>query len=443
MVCETICGMDADVLCAYQSVRVVSIQDRRLGCMKYFLFILMALLVGGYHLIYQCLYLKFELPVGTVRFSLREPTVDNCDAVKTPTCNNLVPDINKLAYCGQSNETTRYTSNASTSGCSSNGKTKSCDCVVWDSIEAKNVQERSVLVSTRVLQSHQNRTENCVDSSCPRIWNDLEATDTFIAGIENFTMQLDHTVQSDAIENPFSAKTMTGAIRVQKGSSLCNKYGYVSKIDSNCKVACKTFSESGVNNDTHTSNPNWPCKVGPTGLDFFSIATLLDAAQVSLEDSSDPAKYSYRQYGMVIQLDISYRNWKNWIGTFGSPTYDYNLRVVPGSSYKYETTTYPDDTSRLVKTKFGIRIAVLQTGQLGVFSFSTMMIEITTMVTYLAVSTLVIDFLATKVVKQKQQYGPAKIMNLEAHKGSMLFSPEKTVNLESNNDVSMAIYEDE
>eukprot|EP00040_Diaphanoeca_grandis_P024883 m.137380 g.137380 ORF g.137380 m.137380 type:complete len:482 (+) comp29918_c0_seq1:211-1656(+) len=430
MVCDTMCGMSTDSLCAYQSVKVVSIKDRRLGCLKYFLFFLMAMLVGGYHLIYQCLYLKFEAPVGTVRFSLREPTVNNCDPIKTPSCLNIVPSIKSLPYCEQSTAPSRYNNNTNTSGCAANGLSPGCRCIIWDSIEAKNVQDRSVLVTTRVLATYQNRTaqDDCVDSTCTHIWTDVQSTDNFIGGIDNFTLQLDHTVQSDAIENPFSAKSMQGSLRVAKGGALCKTYGSVSDIDSTCHVKCKKYNPQASETENLTVDPDWPCKVGPTGLDYFSIGTLLEAAEVTLEDSSDPDKYSYRQYGMVVQVDISYRNWKNWIGTFGSPTYDYNLRVVPGSSYKFESATYPDDQTRLVKTKFGIRLAVLQTGQLGVFSFATMMIEATTMITYLALATLVVDFLATSVLKQKVSYRPAKIQDLDAHGGHMLFSPTKPIN---------------
>eukprot|EP00035_Acanthoeca_spectabilis_P023428 m.449312 g.449312 ORF g.449312 m.449312 type:complete len:446 (-) comp19801_c0_seq1:152-1489(-) len=431
-----------DDLCAYQTVKMVAIRDRRLGILKFTLLFVIAVYILIYKVIYQCNYLKLEAPVGTVRFSLREPTalvnlttgqVETdpstgqplpCDTVKAYTgavCNVTFKQVEDYPYCSQSG-----------TPC-----TKDCyPCLYWDAIEAKNVQGKSVLVTTHVQEIEQNRSE-CSDDptanqACYHIWdNNGVPSDSYVAGIESFTMLLDHAIVTPTLGITATSRNMTGRLLIKSNDTLCAaRNGY-----------------DNFHGDTHKSTA--PCYVEPIqslGLDFFTLGDLLGSGDVDLEQEAS-AGHSVRQYGSVILLQISYQNHWPWVGTNGWTgrmhiNYYYEVTLLPDSSYKFENTVYDLVLDRRwVKTKYGLRFVVLQQGSIGQFDFLTLLLTGTASLSLLAIATVLVDFLATNVLADRKLYSSAKVQKTIAFNkdfGNLIKSDQPSAQQASTN-----IYEDD
>ena len=67
---ETLFGYDVDYLFSYPTVKIVQIQDARLGMIRYFLTLLICLYIGVVQLWKDGGYLETEKVSGIARFSL-------------------------------------------------------------------------------------------------------------------------------------------------------------------------------------------------------------------------------------------------------------------------------------------------------------------------------------------------------------------------------------
>ena len=86
--------------CAYDTVKYVHIRDARLGVLRYLLLIFIAAYVGIYEMWAKGGWLE-PVPVsGAVRFSLQQPTVDDCYPALT-NCSNAFARLSSLPYCDQ------------------------------------------------------------------------------------------------------------------------------------------------------------------------------------------------------------------------------------------------------------------------------------------------------------------------------------------------------
>lgn len=57
-----------------------------------------------------------------------------------------------------------------------------------------------------------------------------------------------------------------------------------------------------------------------------------------------------------------------------------------------------DVLQRVTRDMHGIKVVTLQTGRLGSFDVTTLLLELTTSLTLLAISTTIVDMLATRSV---------------------------------------------
>mmetsp|Transcript_26620 Transcript_26620/g.70020 ORF Transcript_26620/g.70020 Transcript_26620/m.70020 type:complete len:452 (+) Transcript_26620:196-1551(+) len=408
-----------DDLCAYQTVKMVAIRDRRLGLLKFFLLAVIAIYIIVYKVVYQCNYLKLEAPVGTVRFSLREPTAlynsttnqpimdpgsqkpVTCDTVKDYTpkgedCKVTFKPVQDYGYCKQS-------------PLNSNCKKDCYNCTYWDAIEAKNVQGKSVLITTHIQEVKQNRTlcsENpMAGQTCSRIWNNTKGPlDSYVAGIEDFTLLLDHAIATPTLGITATSRNMSGRLLIQENDTLCAVRG-------------------GFDDYRGTVSKNTaPCYVNPIqalGLDFFTMDDLLGSANIDL-DGEASAGHSVRYYGSVVLLSITYYNHWPWVGTHGWTgrkhiNYFYSVSLLPDSSYKFESTVYDLGLDqRWVKTKYGLRLVVLQQGSIGQFDFLTLLLTGTASLSLLAVATVLVDFLATNILADRKAYKDYKVQKTAA-----------------------------
>ena len=154
---------------------------------------------------------------------------------------------------------------------------------------------------------------------------------------------------------------------------------------------CKEFdgmTEPRGGYRTHSA----PCYILPnqtaTGLDYFSLDVLLRAAGTSLE-AINYAGQTYRETGMLIQLRITYANFRNWHGS-GPIFYYYEPHVVKHSTYKAYDSVYSGPATdyrsgRTLIDKHGVQLISIQGGSVRKFDFLNLLIVLTTSLTLLAV----------------------------------------------------------
>ena len=111
-----------------------------------------------------------------------------------------------------------------------------------------------------------------------------------------------------------------------------------------------------------------------------------------------------------------------------APTYVYEAFALDSN---YHTNVIENDRSRRSRVLYnrgGILIVGLQQGKLGVFSFNSLLLQLTASLTLLAVSKTLTDTIATYFCKRKKQYSALKYEdpdpNLLCMADSLTTSPE-------------------
>eukprot|EP01006_Ploeotia_vitrea_P063771 TRINITY_DN86223_c0_g1_i1.p1 TRINITY_DN86223_c0_g1~~TRINITY_DN86223_c0_g1_i1.p1 ORF type:complete len:439 (-),score=5.28 TRINITY_DN86223_c0_g1_i1:167-1483(-) len=124
--------------------------------------------------------------------------------------------------------------------------------------------------------------------------------------------------------------------------------------------------------------------------------------------NSSGVAYNLRHDGGILVIIISYDNTR-WF-KFDDVSFRMSARLI-STEYKVESRS-PDHLTGLPGEHFwetdshGILLAIVQSGQLGVFDFVTLLIQLTSALTLLAVSRTVVDQLATKVMPHRSLYKP-------------------------------------
>ena len=154
---------------SYSTIKFVRIADVRLAVLR--LFLLLAIV--GYVVVIEMIklggYLESNRVEGVVEFSLREPTVDNCDPSAVECMNNFQP-LNELEYCAQHHnhqqeqqqQQQQHQADANDGGgkeTSGNYTGKVNPCQLFEAELAKTIRETSIIIWTRA--SIYNQTLIC------------------------------------------------------------------------------------------------------------------------------------------------------------------------------------------------------------------------------------------------------------------------------------------
>lgn len=216
-------------------------RDRYLGILRLVLVLLIAAYVLVKVLLIDKAYNATEIPIGTVRSSLMMPeaTIDRA----------------ALSYC-----------HGNTAG----GEpwpfpAEDYNCAIWDDQYVRFPAEEvnGLFITSRVQEVSQ--TYNCGDgditAACPKPFSNAgDPTTSFIAGVEQYTLGLQHSFRSPLF-------SLDSESTVYKGSS--NAYSGV-MLDFNGKEVMK-----------------FPVDVTSDKPDVFTLGDLLNAAGASLSDPSN------------------------------------------------------------------------------------------------------------------------------------------------------------
>eukprot|EP01119_Soliformovum_irregulare_P008210 TRINITY_DN2128_c0_g1_i2.p1 TRINITY_DN2128_c0_g1~~TRINITY_DN2128_c0_g1_i2.p1 ORF type:complete len:231 (-),score=47.67 TRINITY_DN2128_c0_g1_i2:113-805(-) len=196
--------------------------------------------------------------------------------------------------------------------------------------------------------------------------NGTTVTRQYLAGIEDYTLFIDHIVYG--LQNRFAKRSveMNGQVW-QDGKKL------------------------------YDLDPN---RIG----DIFTVRQLLQYAGVSSLDapsgvagSSGTLRYDGVQLLMVIE-------YSNGLSDSTKLLYKYTVVQIP----YVETARFEGVSSDLALNRHGIDILVVQTGRIGPFSFPALLTSIVGGVVLLGVATFIVDRLALWILPQKKAYGDAK-----------------------------------
>jgi len=396
-----------DDLFAYTAAKSVKIRDARLGILHMSLMFCICLYILVYQLLGHLHYLRFAAAQNTVRLTLQEPTAGGCNP-NSPTCKaNFVP-LGQLPYCCAVNSSCTASADGSCS-CDFRPSFANYNCTWLSGDGAAVTQETSILVTTLTHQYSQTLNPSCFADfprgagTCEKVWNIDSDALAFTADVEAYTLLLDHSVMLPSSSLAVTSRQMTGLLFVDASADDAQR----SLQDQLC-ASNPDAVDSAVNGQLTSSAPCYLPPQKAQGLDFFPVGTLLQAMGVSLDSESyGGSGHSIRYEGVTTNLVIEYSNTELWRGVT-STRYVYKPSILTGTTYKTTSTVstqYPG--SRIKKDMHGILFQVQPGGELAVFDFTQMLLQLTTSLTLLAMATIGVNLLAQYVLRNRHFYNEA------------------------------------
>eukprot|EP00980_Cylindrotheca_fusiformis_P025224 scaffold13293_cov120-Cylindrotheca_fusiformis.AAC.8 len=403
---------------SYETVKYVSVNDSRLGCLRLLLVVAIVLYVVVVEMAYMGGYLEAIQVVGASRFSLKQPTTNNCDFSDSNNCTNAFAPLDTLAYCQQNGQGVPYSGTV-------------FPCQIYEAVNAQVIQESSIVVWTRA--STKNETLICGSGEemiCPRTYqstSDSSVDDTFyIAESEAFTILLEHAATASHICETKEQKMGAMASQHYTCSAQASMFPEAGRVLSQNDKLCELeFQENKSYSSPIGSEQtkHAPCYIAPNrtnnGRDVFSLDAMLQAAGVTLddcavtgessteEDRDDGKCITYRQTGAMVLITIVWNDFLPYRGLC-KPFYFYKPRVV-AQSFKGSQAFYSEyRTSRILMDAHGIKLSVVTAGSFHHFTWLNFLITITTALGMLAVATAIVDACMLYILPEKEQYQQVK-----------------------------------
>eukprot|EP00300_Choanocystis_sp_HF-7_P023946 c25338_g1_i1.p1 GENE.c25338_g1_i1~~c25338_g1_i1.p1 ORF type:complete len:417 (+),score=93.99 c25338_g1_i1:32-1252(+) len=350
---------DPDDVFAYDTIKVVRIRDRQLGLLHHFFQFGILLYIVFYVMIVGHGYLKYDQPVGVIRAGIQQ----------CPTGASCTSDLRQLPYCTENNT-----------------GIAPLPCRLYDEQEICYPigQGDPMFVATRITESVQSRVCGAVATSCKgNIWNTTGTTSFYTAGVENWSIQLDHSVQAPSFSHPGDTKYQ-GDNRDLDGELV-----FVGSKE-------VLHFQSGL-------------------VDNFPLSTLTRAAGVNLDSLSDSSgdNVPMRYDGIVLLVMIHYTNTYVTFAPAPRLRYTVSAKHIAKTEFKSVHPIANDGTVRTTWNMHGVRIEFVQTGAIGKFDFQTMLVQLVTALALLKVSTVVVDSIALYFKELKGLYRKAKIEETE------------------------------
>jgi hypothetical protein len=379
----------------YETIKYVNIKDARLAVLRGFLLLAIIVYVGVFEMWGQGGWLETSQVVGAVRFSLQQPTVNDCDP-NEETCNNAFENLSSLQYCRQDSESS-YTGNT-------------YPCEIYEATNAQIVSEKSMAIITRASTREEELVCGQDDLVCGRTYNSTSEGHKF------------YTAQSEAFSIMFDHAVTASKVCTQRNNYACSSESakYHGRLYSkNGHLCAQAFANSNAYQNVRgrTRRREAPCYLSPNrtvhGQDFFSLDVLLKAVNVSLDDcnlalSQDGDCQTYRETGATILLNIYWSDFETYHGMV-EPYYYYSANFLAGSTFKQNIPFYHSyRSSRTLLNAHGIRVAVLLGGEYHQFNVVSFLVTLTTALGLLAVATTIVDALMLYILPEKERYQQAK-----------------------------------
>ena len=143
-------------------------------------------------------------------------------------------------------------------------------------------------------------------------------------------------------------------------------------------------------------------------------------------DKCDSRNSTYMYVGVMMTLTIMYDNTGLIIGEsdnewgigFGDTKYQLRVTTEESTTFNVQVTQHSGvNSNRTIHHIHGLRYLVSQTGNVGDFDYNTLMLQATTSVALVAVSTSLVDVLMQYFLPDSDKYKSKKYEKVEAVKG--------------------------
>eukprot|EP01060_Flectonema_neradi_P002750 TRINITY_DN11743_c0_g1_i1.p1 TRINITY_DN11743_c0_g1~~TRINITY_DN11743_c0_g1_i1.p1 ORF type:complete len:521 (+),score=52.86 TRINITY_DN11743_c0_g1_i1:146-1708(+) len=360
--CQRIFDVDIDDLFAYKADRRVIIRDRRLGIARVLIIVILFVYVVIYEVVMQKGYLIKDEPVGFNTISVRRGSDWNnrqdhcCPGGGCGTCAGTVPTCAKWTT---EDSCTRSGCDWSYAPSRTNGSNTKLECVGWDrhNILNPSAEEYSSLITTRIkvtefgeLPKHCDL--NASSSRCPG-WEPTDVKSYYTSGIEEMTVMIDHGVYGHESNKILKGQDMSKGVMKLPDGELHFCGGSVLGMANNADVDCT---------EQDRERPG----------DIFTVEQLLLSSGIgSLEEIYEDESLRYN--GVVILVILSY----DGEGIDTELSYTYRSFALRGVEFKNEQSVITDlpsgNITRSVWKRHGIRIVLVPTGYIAIFSFVELM----------------------------------------------------------------------
>eukprot|EP00929_Paragymnodinium_shiwhaense_P050020 TRINITY_DN25210_c0_g1_i1.p1 TRINITY_DN25210_c0_g1~~TRINITY_DN25210_c0_g1_i1.p1 ORF type:complete len:500 (-),score=73.04 TRINITY_DN25210_c0_g1_i1:120-1619(-) len=466
------CGLDLDSTFAYQTPKVVKIQDRTLGLLRIGLMLAIFVYIVVFNMWYKGQHFLMSDVNGIFRLQWQEPVRHKCNPLDID-CDADFQSTTELPYCKDF------------SGPASDVELTSKTCAFYDARELPVNLLGGVLIPTRIKTFRQVR--NCQDESqnCRRKYSYVDAqgkvqqgkgeampvADNFVVDIEDFTMLVDHSFSTANGKVKLDDYNMQGYWkpcpgddkRCERKQMICAHDSCSKEQDSDAKTMftqmralrsevpeptslnhsrhrrapAASFTQLSMSTEAETlENRSWAGQLhrgagvadhdGEKGEkvlsiedgDVFSLKNLLAMAGMSLDDVTNTE--SVRDRGSAIVVKIQYNNMHPWqlLQPQNPPEYTVSVTRRPVMTFKQTDVVSEDADGRVLQIKYGVYIIIQQVGRIGTFDAVNLLITLAAATTLLAVSNVLTDMLALYALPRKEIYTELKYEVSDDHLGS-------------------------
>jgi len=343
----------------YDTVSIVRISDMRLAILHYLCMICILIYIFIYTIWWNQAYYAIEAPVGTVRINPMAPSERDDDQWK---------DIQELPYCLTENRTTLHGYDL-------------LPCKYFDSLLDVFPQavDSAITIASRIKFSTQT-CNNIYFNTSNTTWTNNQTESYFLADIERFTLQLDHTFYAPNLGIQHNARDLKGFV-VKNGEE---------KDDESYNKTFKPYLPKGE-------------IIGQVGqLDIVSVGSLLRMAGVDIDAQNVTPGESIRNSGAIFLVFLDYQNSMTHWFTNGTK-YTIHVDMINNTEYKAVQTVYTKklDGGRTIYNRHGLHFVFLQTGKLVQFDFQVLLLSMVSGMGMLAFSTTIVDLISTKLLGNK------------------------------------------
>lgn len=425
-------GWDWDELLAYDTVRFVRIKSACVGLIYYFFMFVIAAYLVGYVFLYQKKFIVMDTPVSNARFSTMGPCqpTSSGDLCKRATKENPIAAVGEA--CTRAFICNRHAYCSAKSTVPSSLVGGQAPCVYWDhNAVTYPPSELNALTLASRVSTYQQRLETpdgrpcgppggkgppSTDWDCqyqPSIVSG-KSYDSYVADIANFTISISLDVTPSKLLLPLP-KDATGNTKMSgdfvrcKAGKTCDDNSHdtfepvLSFVDGHAEFTVAQLLHNVVPAD----------RVGVVG-DGVVLSNKADACPKAHACKSystgQQLASTNRWMGFAIILDIEWDNTGTLIVGSSFDNLRYRLRawLVPSSTFRVEVAYPMNNNTRTIQHLHGMRVLATTKGHLGQFSFNSVLIQLTTSLTLLAVATAVVDLVLAKFMRNRDYYNALK-----------------------------------
>jgi len=415
-------GLDLNATFAYETRKLVRIEDRNLGCLYYALVLLVCAWVVGFQILFGNEHFQLFDVMGTARMTIQQPT-EGCNP-NDNDCKDAYTPFSDLPYCSDfAGDKSRIAPGM---------RQQKCSFADQHELSPEGMLEDRMFIPTRIdvhieKQACEPTAEN--QFSCDKSYKIEEMKDNvYVADIEDYTMLFVHSYfRGDIMGNSLYHQGYFEECRDPKTDKIIATRPCKGKlslrpihcITGDClydaRAAPPAFVFRGAKRRYHKHQfslaADGPGDVFAIGSgDVFKLSKVLELAGIDLDLKFNKGDEPYRESGTVVEVQVDYNNLHHWSSTFGDLDVGYVYRVIERPMEEMKTEMFaqkqPDDfpTHRWIENRHGILMRVRVGGTFGYFNIVYLLVMLTTSLALLAGAQKVVDLLALYCLKRREEY---------------------------------------